>query len=144
MLIYSRPYPHLIIILPFTEAFVSGCAIQPSPCQVLRHSSAVSQGKTNMQKGYTLLSCLLFLVVVGRVFGRVSRTIVPFQYGWRFHYGDDPTSPPLSGPGYCSTAFETNLNDYNVCDGMERNPNRFSEKDCRLACCYDPNCMACM
>ena len=24
---------------------------------------------------------------------------------------------------------------------MERNPNRFSEKDCRIACCYDPNCM---
>ena len=25
-----------------------------------------------------------------------SRTVVPFQYGWRFHYGDDPSSPPLS------------------------------------------------
>ena len=24
---------------------------------------------------------------------------------------------------------------------MERNPNRFSEKDCRMACCYDPDCM---
>ena len=30
------------------------------------------------------------------------------------------------GQSHCSTAFETNLNDYNVCDGMERNPNRFS------------------
>jgi beta-galactosidase/beta-glucuronidase len=25
---------------------------------------------------------------------------------------------------------------------MERNPNRFSEKDCRTACCYDPNCLS--
>ena len=33
------------------------------------------------------------------------------------------------------------LSGYDVCDGMERNPNRFSEKDCRMACCYDPNCM---
>jgi hypothetical protein len=71
-----------------------------------------------------------------------SRYTVPFQYGWRFHYGDDPSSPPLSGPGHCSTAFEKNLQDYSICSGMERNPNRFSEKDCRLACCYDPNCMA--
>ena len=71
-----------------------------------------------------------------------SRTVVPFQYGWRFHYGDDPSSPPLSGPGSCSTAFEEDLQDYEICDGMERNPNRFSEKDCRLACCYDPTCLA--
>ena len=71
-----------------------------------------------------------------------ARSVVPFQYGWRFHYGDDPSSPPLAGPGHCSTAFDKNLQDYDICDGMERNPNRFSEKDCRLACCYDPNCMA--
>ena len=25
---------------------------------------------------------------------------------------------------------------------MERNPNRFSPKDCRIACCYDPTCLA--
>ena len=24
---------------------------------------------------------------------------------------------------------------------MEHNPNRFSEKDCRTACCYDPDCL---
>lgn len=65
-----------------------------------------------------------------------SRTIVPFQYAWRFHYGDD--GPPRSGPGTC--AFEVDLRDRPLCDGMERNPNRFSEKDCQLACCYDPNC----
>eukprot|EP00729_Bicosta_minor_P006668 gene6668-7892_t len=23
-----------------------------------------------------------------------QRTTVPFQYAWRFHYGDDPSSPP--------------------------------------------------
>jgi hypothetical protein len=70
-----------------------------------------------------------------------ARSTLPFQYGWRFHYGDDPTSPPESGPGSCSGAFEKDLQDYPLCDGMERNPNRFSEKDCRMACCYDPNCM---
>ena len=43
-----------------------------------------------------------------------SRYIVPFQYGWRFHYGDDPSSPPLSGPGHCSTAFEKNLQDESI------------------------------
>ena len=100
-----------------------------------------SRQKTTCRRTAHCYAVSLFLVL-GRVFGRASRTIVPFQYGWRFHYGDDPTSPPLAGPGHCSTAFETNLNDYNVCDGMERNPNRFSEKDCRLACCYDRNCMA--
>ena len=70
------------------------------------------------------------------------RTVVPFQYAWRFHYGDDPSSPPEAGPGHCSTAFEESLQDYSICEGMERNPNRFSEKDCRMACCYDPTCMA--
>lgn len=69
-----------------------------------------------------------------------TRTVVPFNYAWRFHYGDDPTSPPESGPGTCS--FETDLQDHLLCEGMEHNPNRFSEKDCRIACCYDPRCMA--
>jgi len=71
-----------------------------------------------------------------------ERTVVPFQYAWKFHYGDDPTSLPDSGPGSCLVAFEEDLQDYGICQGMERNPNRFSEKDCRTACCYDPNCYA--
>eukprot|EP00756_Hemistasia_phaeocysticola_P022968 Hpha_TRINITY_DN15865_c4_g5::TRINITY_DN15865_c4_g5_i1::g.188348::m.188348/K01190/lacZ; beta-galactosidase len=71
-----------------------------------------------------------------------GRTVVPFGYAWRFHYGDDPSSPPESGPKSCSTAFETSLQDYSICEGMERNPNRFSEKDCRMACCYDSTCVA--
>lgn len=68
-----------------------------------------------------------------------TRLTVPFNYAWRFHYGDDPTSPPGAGPGTC--AFETDLQDFPICDGMEHNPNRFSEKDCRTACCYDPDCL---
>ena len=43
-----------------------------------------------------------------------ARSVVPFQYGWRFHYGDDPSSPPLAGPGHCSTAFDKNLQDYDI------------------------------
>ena len=82
------------------------------------------------------------LLLVGLLSPSRGRFVVPFQYGWRFHYGDDPSSPPLAGPGHCSTAFDKDLQDYNICDGMERNPNRFSEKDCRLACCYDRTCMA--
>ena len=62
---------------------------------------------------------------------------VPFQYAWRFHYGDDPSSPPESGPG--TAEFTQDLQDFH-CNGMEHNPNRFSEKDCRIACMYDPNC----
>ena len=69
----------------------------------------------------------------------LAATRYPFQYAWRFHYGDDPSSPPESGPGTCD--FEDDLQDYDLCDGMEHNPNRFSEQDCRLACCYDPNCL---
>ena len=68
-----------------------------------------------------------------------GRTTVPFQYAWRFHYGDDPSSPPGSGPG--TAVFETDLANYSVCEGMEHAPNRFSLKDCRLACSYDPNCL---
>ena len=41
-----------------------------------------------------------------------GRTTVPFQYAWRFHYGDDPSSPPESGPG--TAVFETDLANYSV------------------------------
>ena len=68
-----------------------------------------------------------------------SRVSLTFNYAWRFHYGDDPSSPPDSGPGTCT--FEEDLQDLPICAGMEHNPNRFSEKDCRLACCYDPECL---
>ena len=37
--------------------------------------------------------------------------------------------------------FDTDLANYSLCEGMESAPNRFSMKDCRLACAYDPNCM---
>jgi hypothetical protein len=68
-----------------------------------------------------------------------QRTTIPFQYGWRFHYGDDPSSPPGSGPG--TGVFPTDLANYSVCEGMEDSTNRFSLKDCRIACAYDPNCL---
>jgi hypothetical protein len=68
-----------------------------------------------------------------------ARTTVPFQYAWRFHYGDDPSSPPGSGPG--TAVFTKSLANYSVCEGMERSTNRFSLKDCRIACAYDPKCM---
>ena len=70
---------------------------------------------------------------------RADRVTLPFQYAWRFHYGDDPSSPPQSGPG--TAVFEDDLSNYTVCEGMEHAPNRFSLKDCRLACAYDPNCL---
>jgi hypothetical protein len=71
--------------------------------------------------------------------GAVGAVTVPFQYAWRFHYGDDPSSPPESGPG--TGVFEEDLHGYELCDGIEFAPNRFSCKDCRLACEYDPNCL---
>ena len=71
-----------------------------------------------------------------------ARIDVPFGYAWRFHYGDDPTSPPDAGPDDASTtAFPEDLTGYPLCDGIEHAPNRFSLKDCRLACAYDPNCL---
>ena len=30
--------------------------------------------------------------------GADGRTTVPSQHAWRLNYGDDPTSPPESGP----------------------------------------------
>jgi hypothetical protein len=71
--------------------------------------------------------------------GAPARTTTPFQYAWRFHYGDDPTSPPGSGPG--TGVWPTSLANYSVCDGMEHSTNRFSLKDCRIACEYDPHCL---
>jgi hypothetical protein len=71
-----------------------------------------------------------------------GRVVLPFGYAWRFHYGDDPTSPPGAGPGHASTtAFPEDLTGYPLCDGIEHAPNRFSLKDCRLACAYDPSCL---
>ena len=82
---------------------------------------------------------LSLLATTTELFAPLSRTVVPFQYAWRFHYGDDPSSPPECGPGTC--AFTEDLSGFALCANVERNPNRFSEKDCRIACCYDPDCM---
>lgn len=68
-----------------------------------------------------------------------GRDIIPFGYGWRFHYGPEPGSNV--GPGAAQCSFEEDLTDM-VCTGMEHNPNRFSVKDCRLGCCYNPNCLS--
>ena len=81
-----------------------------------------------------MLLSLLFASALGRV-------IVPFQYAWRFHYGDDPSSGPRDGPGAMQSAFEIDLANYSLCSGVEHAPNRFSLKDCHLACSYDPDCL---
>ena len=90
----------------------------------------------------TLALLLLLLFQQSKEATSVERTIVPFSYGWRFHYGDDHSSPPGDGPGGCNDAFDVNLANVGVCQNMERNPNRFSPKDCKIACCYDPTCLA--
>ena len=88
----------------------------------------------------TVTLSLVVAAVAGSADTAVSgRTTVPFQYAWRFHYGDDPSSPPGSGPG--TAVFDTDLTGFSICEGMEHAPNRFSLKDCRLACSYDPNCL---
>jgi beta-galactosidase/beta-glucuronidase len=82
------------------------------------------------------LAVLLSILTIGAA----DRIIAPFQYGWRFHFGDEtPASRWPDGPGTC--AFEEDLKGLQ-CTGMEGNPNRFSEKDCRTACCYDPDCLS--
>ena len=71
----------------------------------------------------------------------LARVSIPFQYAWRFHYGDDPSSGPRDGPGAVQSAFEIDLANYTLCANMEHAPNRFSLKDCHLACSYDPDCL---
>jgi beta-galactosidase/beta-glucuronidase len=85
-----------------------------------------------------LLRLALILSVL--TFGEADRITAPFQYGWRFHFGDETAASRWpDGPGTC--AFPEDLTGFQ-CTGMERNPNRFSQKDCRTSCCYDPNCLS--
>ena len=51
--------------------------------------------------------CLLLAATVSAA--AAGRTAVPFGYAWRFHYGDDPSSPPDSGPGTQQSTFEEDL-----------------------------------
>ena len=44
---------------------------------------------------------------------KLERTTIPFNYAWRFHYGDDPSSPPGSGPG--TAIFPDRLRNYSKC-----------------------------
>ena len=43
------------------------------------------------------------LLAASAAASNVGRVVVPFGYAWRFHYGDDPTSPP--GAGACAGAL---------------------------------------
>lgn len=90
-----------------------------------------------------MLNTVLFVVVCSLLTTRTvatapvsERTVVPFRYGWRFHYGPGPDDAP--GPGNCE--FSRDLTGMS-CDGMEHNPNRFTNDDCRTACCYHDACM---
>ena len=92
---------------------------------------------TSSHKSMAMRAALLVPLAAGMA--AAERTTVPFGYAWRFHYGDDPSSPAGSGPG--TAIWTQDLANYSVCEGMEHAPNRFSLKDCRLACSYDPNCL---
>eukprot|EP00040_Diaphanoeca_grandis_P025859 m.143977 g.143977 ORF g.143977 m.143977 type:complete len:1013 (-) comp30346_c0_seq1:516-3554(-) len=65
----------------------------------------------------------------------LAMDVVPFKYGWRFHYGPGPDDAP--GPGNC--VYETDVATAQ-CTGLEHNPNRFTPDDCRIGCCYEPTC----
>lgn len=80
------------------------------------------------------------MLAVFAVFGAVrsaagERIELNFNYGWRFAYNG---SVAAAGPGTCD--FEESLVNYD-CTGLERNPNRFNATDCRMACCYNPDCL---
>jgi hypothetical protein len=75
-----------------------------------------------------------------------SRLGLSHSHGWAFSIRTLPCALlhgcfryTESGPG--TAVFETDLANYSVCEGMEDAPNRFSMKDCRIACAYDPNCL---
>eukprot|EP00755_Sulcionema_specki_P011606 Sspe_Gene.49409::Locus_26619_Transcript_1_1_Confidence_1.000_Length_2869::g.49409::m.49409/K01190/lacZ; beta-galactosidase len=77
---------------------------------------------------------LLLFCSCSRALG--DRLEIPFGYGWRYYYGDDPTGPG-AGPGGCSFTDITGWS----CQGLEHDPNRFTQADCQTACCYDTNCL---
>eukprot|EP01062_Namystynia_karyoxenos_P072830 TRINITY_DN6932_c0_g1_i1.p1 TRINITY_DN6932_c0_g1~~TRINITY_DN6932_c0_g1_i1.p1 ORF type:complete len:1025 (+),score=273.18 TRINITY_DN6932_c0_g1_i1:110-3076(+) len=59
---------------------------------------------------------------------------VVFDYAWRFHHGDEPSKAARAG------VCEFEPLQRAECTGMDNNPNRFSEHDCEMACCYDADC----
>ncbi len=62
-----------------------------------------------------------------------------FDYGWRFHFGDEPGGGPGPYPGTCSFPIDISTA---KCTGLEHDPNRFSSHDCMMACCYKVDCLA--
>lgn len=114
-------------------------------CQVSRQQTAqpvLASGwwRVSHPTTMSLLAAVTLLATAAAAAGATpGRTVIPFQYAWRFHYGDDPSSPPESGPG--TAVWVDDLANYSLCEGIEHAPNRFSLKDCRLACAYDPHCM---
>ena len=65
--------------------------------------------------------------------GAPARTTIPFQYAWRFHYGDDPSSPPDSGPGGSQSEFDEDLDGFALCDGIAASAKRASVTQPRQA-----------
>ncbi|KAJ9447260.1 Beta-galactosidase BoGH2A [Diplonema papillatum] len=65
-----------------------------------------------------------------------GKLTVPFVNGWRFYHGDDPSGPGV-GPNAC--AFDSIANA--SCTNVEKNGNRWTEFDCKMSCCYNPECL---
>eukprot|EP00117_Sycon_ciliatum_P049000 scpid35265/ scgid34812/ Beta-galactosidase; Lactase len=63
------------------------------------------------------------------------RTVVTFDYGWRFRHGHAPDGAP--GPGEAGFA---DISNYTACTNMEHNPNRFTAGDCMTGCAYSRGC----
>eukprot|EP01043_Picozoa_sp_COSAG02_P044063 COSAG02_NODE_3893_length_6074_cov_4.113138_1_plen_657_part_00 len=68
-----------------------------------------------------------------------ARHTQTFDYGWRFHFGDEPGGGPGPYPGTCSFPIDLSTA---KCSGLEHDPNRFSAHDCMMACCYKADCLA--
>ena len=76
------------------------------------------------------------LLLVAGASAEFSRTVIPFGGGWKFKLGDDPKGSG-TGPNQC--VFSRNVTGM-ACTGVETDPNRFTADDCRISCCYDPDC----
>jgi hypothetical protein len=73
---------------------------------------------------------IVFLAAPARSGGTVLD--VPFGYAWRFQRTAARGISPSCTFDAVHTASE--------CQGLEHDPNRFSADDCRIACCYKPEC----
>ena len=65
--------------------------------------------KRTMMIKYIIISLMIMMMMMIECADSIKRTTVTFSYGWRFHYGDDPSAPPMDGTLLRTFAFFFNF-----------------------------------